>query len=190
MNRRTNLSKSIAALKYARSIGFEEICSNFVVGFPGDTWDDIRETFEWADGLRRDGLLDYVLFSIATPLPNTELLNQAMLGGYLQDDFDPNQFYGFGKGLITTEEFTPDELQILRAYEWDRINFKTDDDKKKISKMLGITLDELDMWRRETRSQTGVKVSSADKGSARDGSSVVEHQITHSFIPITPIHGN
>jgi len=164
MKRRTSILKSVEALEIAREIGFDEIISNFVVGFPGDTWDDVRETFGFADDLRRKGLLDYALFSIATPLPNTELLDQAMAGGHLASDFDPTHFYGFGKGLITTSEFSPDELQILRAYEWDRINFKCKDDKIKISRMLGISLDELEVWRRETRRNVGVKVKSVDHG--------------------------
>jgi len=162
MNRNYNIPKAIKIMEAMKERGFEEVCSNFIVGFPGDTWDDIRETFNFADDLRRKGLLDYALFSVATPLPGTELAETAAAGGYLPDDFDPTQFYGFGKGLITTSEFTPDELHILRAYEWDRINFKTEDDKVKIAKMLGITLEELDIWRKETRKQVGVQVKSAD----------------------------
>jgi radical SAM superfamily enzyme YgiQ (UPF0313 family) len=162
MNRNYNIPKAIKIMEAMKEKGFEEVCSNFIVGFPGDTWDDIRETFNFADDLRRKGILDYALFSVATPLPGTELAEQAAAGGYLPDDFDPTQFYGFGKGLITTSEFTPDELHILRAYEWDRINFKTEDDKVKIAKMLGITIEELDIWRKETRKQVGVQVKSAD----------------------------
>ena len=150
-----------------REKGFDEICSNFIVGFPGDTWDDIRETFNFADQLRNDGLLDYCLFSIATPLPGTELADIAMDGGFLPPDFDPNQFYGFGKGLITTKHFTPLELQTLRAYEWDRINFKTEADKVKTSRMLGITMEELEAWRKETRRETGVKISLVDDPNLR-----------------------
>ncbi len=162
MKRGYSIKKGIQMMEAMRKRGFDEICSNFIVGFPGDTWDDIRETFNFADQLRNDGLLDYCLFSIATPLPGTELADIAMDGGFLPPDFDPNQFYGFGKGLITTEHFTPMELQTLRAYEWDRINFKTEDDKKKTSRMLGITLDELEEWRKETRRETGVKISLVD----------------------------
>jgi|TARA_Y100001960_G_scaffold169124_1_gene177558 anaerobic magnesium-protoporphyrin IX monomethyl ester cyclase len=163
MKRGYSMKKGVEMMKAMRARGFEEICSNFIVGFPGDTWDDIRETFNFADQLRNDGLLDYCLFSIATPLPGTELADIAMQGGYLPDDFDPTHFYGFGKGLITTEHFTPGELQTLRAYEWDRINFKNDTDKAKTSRMLGITLDELEAWRKETRQETGVNVATVDK---------------------------
>ena len=124
-------------------------------------------------------MLDYCLFSIATPLPGTELADIAMEGGFLPPDFDPNQFYGFGKGLITTEHFTPIELQTLRAYEWDRINFKTDEDKNKTSRMLGITLEELEEWRKETRRETGVKISMVDNPDFGDkpAQSLVELEI-------------
>jgi anaerobic magnesium-protoporphyrin IX monomethyl ester cyclase len=166
MNRRYDIDKAVKMLKMMKEKGFEEVCSNFIIGYPGDSWDDIRETLDFADGLRRDGILDYVLFSIATPLPGTDLADQAAAGGYLPDDFDPTNFYGFGRGLITTEHFTPNELQILRAFEWDRINFKTKEDELKISRMLGITLDELEAWRKETRRNTGVQIATVNQSSS------------------------
>jgi radical SAM superfamily enzyme YgiQ (UPF0313 family) len=162
MNRPMSLDKAVKTLEQMKEYGFDEVCSNFIVGVPGDTWDDIRTTFQFADQMVRDGLLTYALFSIATPLPGTEMAEQAAIGGYLPDNFDPLEFYGFGKGLITTEEFTPDELQVLRAFEWDRINFPPNKDNSKIAGMLGITLQELDNWRRETRRNGGVQIKSVD----------------------------
>ena len=49
--------------------------------------------------------------------------------------------------------------------EWDRINFPASrpEHHKKLAKMLGITLDELKIWRQETRKNSGVQVSSADE---------------------------
>ncbi|MBT5471668.1 MAG: B12-binding domain-containing radical SAM protein [Nitrospina sp.] len=167
MKRGYSIKKGVKMMEAMRKKGFDEICSNFIVGFPGDTWDDIRETFNFADQLRNDGLLDYCLFSIATPLPGTELADTAMEGGFLPADFDPTQFYGYGKGLITTEHFTPNELQTLRSYEWDRINFKNEPDKIKTSRMLGITLEELETWRKETRRQTGVEVATVDTADSK-----------------------
>ncbi len=70
---------------------------------------------------------------------------------------------GFGKGVITTGEFTPFELQALRAFEWDRINFKTEQKKQKIAGMLGITLPELEEWRKATRRGVGVNIEIVDK---------------------------
>jgi anaerobic magnesium-protoporphyrin IX monomethyl ester cyclase len=138
-----------------------ELISNFVIGFPGETMDEIRETFHFTEEIN----IDYVLFSIATPLPGTDLLkecvnNDLLIPGF---SFDEVEFYGFGKGFIRTDEFTPFELQVLRAFEWDRINFSTQTKKVKIARMLGITLNELEAWRRETRRSTGVHVETADK---------------------------
>lgn len=133
-----------------------ELISNYVIGLPGDTFDEILGTFRYAESLD----LDYSLFSIATPLPATELFDMCREQNCIAPDFDFENFdyYGFGRGAITTDEFTPFELQVLRAFEWDRINFKTQSKKKKIAGMLGITLDELESWRKETRRKVGVDV--------------------------------
>lgn len=138
-----------------------ELISNFVIGFPGETMDEIRETFRYAEEID----IDYVLFSIATPLPATELYDMCKQYKCLPKDFNFENFdfYGFGRGVITTDEFIPFELQVLRAFEWDRINFKTEKKKNKIAKMIGVTIEELDAWRRETRRATGVDVEAASK---------------------------
>ena len=49
--------------------------------------------------------------------------------------------------------------------EWDRINFPASrpEHHKKLAKMLGITMEELKIWRQETRKNSGVQVKSADK---------------------------
>ena len=138
-----------------------ELISNFVIGFPGETMDEIRETFRYAEAID----IDYVLFSIATPLPATELYDICREEKCIPEDFsfETVDYYGFGRGVITTDEFVPFELQVLRAFEWDRINFKTEEKKKKIARMLGITMEELERWRTETRRSVGVNVDSADK---------------------------
>lgn len=138
-----------------------ELISNFVIGFPGETMDEIRETFRYSEEID----IDYVLFSIATPLPGTELYEMCKTYKCLPENFsfETFDFYGFGRGVITTDEFTPFELQVLRAFEWDRINFKTKEKKEKIAKMIGVTIEELDQWRKETRQKLGVDVESASK---------------------------
>lgn len=138
-----------------------ELISNYVIGLPGDTFDEILETFRYAENLN----IDYSLFSIATPLPATELFDICKKQNYIASDFGFENFdyYGFGRGAITTDEFTPFELQVLRAFEWDRINFKTKAKKEKIAKILGITMDELEKWRKETRRKVGVDVRVYDR---------------------------
>lgn len=149
------LEKMPEILKMAKSIGFE-IITNFVIGFPGETWEQIRQTFRFAESID----VDLVNFHIATPLPKTELMDICLRDGYLPKDFDieKNLTSGYSKGMICSNEFTSNELEILRAYEWDRINFSTPERKKTISRMEGISIEELEKWRVETRRKVGVNV--------------------------------
>lgn len=115
-----NLEKVPDILNMAKSKGFD-IIANFVIGFPYETWDQIRETFAFAEKLN----VDLINFHIATPLPNTELMEICIKEGYVSKDFDEDiANVGYTHGNISTEEFTPQELEILRAFEWDRINFR------------------------------------------------------------------
>ena len=166
MKRPTNLEHAVIRLHEMKNYGFDEIASNFIIGMPGDTWNDILTTFEFADKItNQDKILDYSLFSIATPLPGTEMYEEAKRMRVIPEDLKPEDFYGFGKGVINTDEWTALELQIKRAYEWDRINFPSNrpEHHEKIAKMLGITMEELKIWRKETRQNAGVEVKSADK---------------------------
>ena len=71
--------------------------------------------------------------------------------------------FGFAKGTIQTEHFTPDQLHILRAYEWDRINFKTQEKRNRFAHINGITHEELEKWRRETIRDVGLSFPDADQ---------------------------
>ena len=160
MRKPVNLDEARKIVKIIKDLDIELI-SNYVIGLPGDTFDEIRGTFQYAEDLD----IDYSLFSIATPLPATELYEICKEQKVIASDFGFENFdyYGFGRGAITTDEFTPFELQVLRAFEWDRINFKTPEKKKKIAGMLGITLEELEQWRQETRRKVGVDVGVYDR---------------------------
>ena len=140
-------------LDLAKSIGFDLI-ANFVIGFPGETWEQIRDTFRYAENLN----VDIVNFHLATPLPKTELMDLCIKEKMLPDDFMENisSYSGYGKGLIETNEFTPFELEVLRSFEWDRINFSSPERKKSIARINGITIEELEDWRTNTRRNLGV----------------------------------
>lgn len=138
-------------IEEAKSLGFE-IIANFVIGFPGETWEQIRETFSFAESIN----VDLVNFHIATPLPKTELMDICLREGYLSES--KNLPTGYTKGMISTNDFTPSELETLRAFEWDRINFKTASRRETIARMEGITLEELEQWRIATRRKQGISV--------------------------------
>jgi radical SAM superfamily enzyme YgiQ (UPF0313 family) len=150
------LSKVPEILDEAKSLGFEMV-ANFVIGFPGETWEQIRETFRFAESIS----VDLVNFHIATPLPNTELMEICLRDGYLPEDFlVEGPASGYARGLIATAEFTPSELEILRAFEWDRINFATEQRREAIARIEGISLQEMEQWRIDTRRKCGVNVMS------------------------------
>lgn len=122
-----------------------DLSVNFCIGFPGETWDEIRQTLKFADDID----VDYVKIFIATPLPNTELYRIAKEKGFLVENFHFDQHL-WTDGWIKTPDFRPQDLRILRAFEWDRINFSNPEKKKKILKMMDISEERLDEIRKET----------------------------------------
>lgn len=128
--------------------------ADFIIGIPGETWEEIRETFRFAEECD----LDLAMFHIATVLPKTDLYQLAKEQHLLPDDFsfysDVN--FGFGRGCITTDEFTPEELLILRAYEWDRINFSTPERRARACRIMECTEEQLEEHRRQTRRNLGI----------------------------------
>ncbi|MFZ5644541.1 MAG: B12-binding domain-containing radical SAM protein [Bacillota bacterium] len=140
-------------VKKCKELGID-IGANFVIGLPGETWDELRETFSFAEYCD----FDVVHFHIATPLPKTDLYRIAKEQSLLPPDFSFTnpRFFGFGQGFITTEEFTPSELMILRSYEWDRINFKTTEKIEKIAQMYNTTIEKLNEHRKQTRLKCGI----------------------------------
>ncbi|MBF0186369.1 MAG: radical SAM protein [Magnetococcales bacterium] len=148
-----NKQKIKQVAQWCRELGIE-VDADFVIGFPGETWQEIRETCAFAEELD----VDQIKFAIATPFPGTELFQTAVEGGYLPQDFD---FYrddtlGFAKGFIETEHFTVRELEMLRCFEWDRINFSTQEKRERFARMNMMTLEELEEFRRRTRRNVGV----------------------------------
>ncbi|MSN25202.1 MAG: radical SAM protein [Geobacter sp.] len=131
-----------------------DIAANFVIGFPGETWDDLRMTFKFAETCD----FDLVHFHIATPLPATDLYRIAQEQKLLPEDFsffNPN-YFGFGQAFIATDEFTTQELLVLRAFEWDRINFSTSEKTAKVAALYNMTLEELTNHRKMTRLKFGI----------------------------------
>ena len=120
------------------------VAANFIVGFPTETWDEIRESLAFADRLNAD----YTKIFAAMPLRNTRLWKMCEEHGAFKRDF--NGVVQWGSGQIETSEFSADDLTILRAYEWDRINFTEVEKRRRTCQMMGITEEELLQIRRET----------------------------------------
>lgn len=122
------------------------VCVNFIIGLPGETWDEIRETLRYAETCGAD----YVKIFIANPLFGTKMYDMAKEKGYIVgDEYEINWRYS----RISTPEFTAKDISILRAYEWDRINFTDPQKLKKTADMMGLTVEELNRIRKCTRDE-------------------------------------
>ncbi len=100
-----SLTRSIQKLKI-RTHSF------FIIGFPGETKEQIRRTFSFARKLR----LTSAWFFIANPLPGSKLYEICKQKGYLKDGFDFKTI-NYTKSNYETPEFTSRELENISTEE-------------------------------------------------------------------------
>lgn len=131
-------------IAFARSKGIY-VTANFIIGFPTETWDEIRQTVRFAEEIN----VDYLKLFTAVPLRNTRLWNFCEEKKAFKNNFNPKDIR-WSTGQIETDEFSANDLTILRAYEWDRINFTDPEKRKRTARIMGITEKELSRIRKET----------------------------------------
>jgi len=134
--------------KRIRETGMD-LVANFIIGFPTETWSEIRQTFAFAEELQ----INYSKFFIATPLEGTILHDMVMDNNLLAAHADTSgqmKDLNWSTSKILSDEWTVDDLTILRAYEWERINFSTPEKRARVATMMGISVEELDQLRKNT----------------------------------------
>lgn len=134
-------------VKLAQDLGIF-VTVNFIVGFPTETWQEIRQTLKFATEVDAD----YTKVFSPIPLRNTRLWDLCKEKGYFKKGFDENNVK-WSTGQIETKDFSSNDLTILRAYEWDRINFSDPMKLAKICNMMSITETEMNEIRRKTLSK-------------------------------------
>lgn len=85
---------------------------SFVIGFVGESKDDIFQTIRFAKKLKRLGMQDAGIH-IATPYYGTKLYADALRKGYLRKDLDDSMMSTY-EPLISTNEWSLTELKRLR----------------------------------------------------------------------------
>ena len=146
------LDHALKIVKKAKNLGID-VAANFIIGFPGETWDEIRQTLKFAEEID----VDYVKIFTATPLPSTMLLDLAISTDSLLDNYNSEDI-DWNRAWIETKDFRAKDLTILRAYEWDRINFTIKAKREKIASMMNITEKELLSIRRGTLDAITLKI--------------------------------
>lgn len=92
----------------------------FIIGFPGETREQINETFKFAGRMKTD----FAHFFVANPLPGTKMYEMASSRGMLRDDFNFENL-SYARSAYNDEVFGPGELERLAAREFVRYSFRS-----------------------------------------------------------------
>lgn len=95
-----SLKKVKDSIRWAREVGIRTRCY-FIIGSPGETWNSIRKTIEFAKDINPD----FVLFSILTPFPGTKIFDWLKQNKMIKED------EYIIRNVIQMGELTPDELK-------------------------------------------------------------------------------
>jgi tetratricopeptide (TPR) repeat protein len=90
-----------------------------MLGFPGETKEQMQETIAYAKALGAD----WCVFNIATPLTGTEMYEQFLNLGYIHDDIDVWSKALYQERHFDTKEISAKELKELAYRENLEINF-------------------------------------------------------------------
>ena len=97
----------------------------FVIGFPGETMEDIQETMEFI----QNSELNWIDIFIASPLPGSDLYDMCKAGGYLKNsDLDKCDFWS---GNIETEFFSAKQVEEIQVYNTIKKDFINNLDMQK-----------------------------------------------------------
>jgi hypothetical protein len=83
---------------------------------------------------------------------------------------------------ILSDEWTIDDLTVLRGYEWERINFGTPERRKKLAGMMGISEEELGKLRKDTFASVSANIVQNYRYENPNGKVVVDHHGDHRSI--------
>ncbi len=115
INKHLHLVDVIKTARMCRELGIK-LGAFYVIGFPGETKENMQRTIKFALRLKREYNVNMSLL-VATPLYGTKLYEICKEKGYLTQELTPRALSEGtqvdGKGLIRTADFTPEEIKQL-----------------------------------------------------------------------------
>ncbi|HUK85252.1 MAG TPA: radical SAM protein [Candidatus Acidoferrum sp.] len=112
-----NLDRVVEVAKICKDIKLKT-GAFYIIGFPGETKENMQKTVDFALKLKRDFDVGMHLF-IATPSYGTRLYDECKAKGYIREDLSWNSFAEArqpkGMPLISTDDFTPQEVKDIAA---------------------------------------------------------------------------
>jgi len=109
IKKKLDLKKVEEIVKACKKSGVKVGCF-FVIGFIGETMEDIKKTLDYAQRLERWGAKSS--FNIATPYYGTELYRQAKQGGFLRENFNYESLCTL-EAFIDTPEFKAEQIKEI-----------------------------------------------------------------------------
>lgn len=118
IRKKTSIDFCNRIIKYANDAGLWTQ-STFVIGFPNEQMDSINETLNFI--VKSD--LDFVRVYIATPFPGTDLYEEFVKNGLIEDYRKTNRidnYISVSYGGVNTKYFTSEELRKIQGRMYSR----------------------------------------------------------------------
>lgn len=97
----------------AKELGIE-VRGFFMMGFPGETLEEVWKTVEYARGLR----LAVSAFAVVTPLPGTVLYKECVDAGLVNEQTIDFEDFSYGAFDLKLSEVPVEQLKAIRKIEW------------------------------------------------------------------------
>lgn len=130
IDKNVDVSHAMEMSKYMQKKGIE-VRGQFMIGFPGETKEQIKKTTDMA----RNSTFDDFYLSIVTPMPGTQFYDDCIDQDLFVEGFDLEDIQ-FSKSNIKLPDTTPEELEAIRRDVWNeefekkRQRMQVDDDKR------------------------------------------------------------
>lgn len=118
IKKNVKLDRAVEVVKYFRDRDVHVRCF-FIAGFPGETRQMIENTIQYATDLRTD----WASFSIAVPLRGSEMYDQFIELGHIQDDINMWSEAIFRERLFDTPEISAADIKELMYTANLEVNF-------------------------------------------------------------------
>ncbi len=116
MRKKTTIKQAVDAVKMSHQAGLD-VTGHCVIGYPGETLEDMRKTVKFA----LDIDLDFAQFYCAVPFPGSELFTIAKANNWIVNHdwtwFEQNF------SVLQTDDFTPQEVMELRKWAYKKFYF-------------------------------------------------------------------
>lgn len=119
MKKGITLIQTKNAVRWTKELGIK-VSGYFMMGMLGETKETIIDTINFAKELD----LDFYGFSIATPLPGTELYRKAMISGLIHPDGTSLKSWDFDVNVNLTEDCTDEELRAFKYTAFKEFTLK------------------------------------------------------------------